>query len=404
MSIMLSGGSFIFPREVLLGPMILLCLMSSGKVFIPSKKLTPIVVLLFGIFILMLFFHDSFTFSAFVTRYSVFIGSLFVYNVYTKTSMDDFHMDLYTILKLMPYQAILTVILTILVPALFVALPVFDSSGALAADYQTIGFVFTYHTVIEGLQGLKRPDGLFFEPGVFQFYLNLFLYLCLFVYKKRWYTVVAMIGVLTTQSTMGMVISLLMITYYVFIEQKGKGFLLRVRYLFFGVIILVPLILVTQSNVNDKLTGDQRGSTWSRQYDLITGLKIVAENPFTGIGFDYGQFHKIAGRLGDKNTQLDINSTTDKNNTNGIVFLLYSIGIPLAIPFLIGIFRSSLFKHKFLIGVIIFLSLNTESLIYTPFFLLLIYSGISPIVYGEYKKRVVSKRVNPRTGLRQYVN
>jgi hypothetical protein len=398
-AILISGGSLAFPRGPLLAIIILFSLFGSSKNFTLSKKIAPIAVLLLGVLIVTVFFHEDFDASTLLTRFAAFIGALFIFNIYIQIPREDFHEDLYALLKWMPYQAIITVILTILVPTLFVHTAVSDENGVLISDYDTIGFVFTYHVMIEGLQGLKRPDGLFFEPGVFQVYLNLLLYLCLFVYKKRWFTVVTIIALVTTQSTMGLIISLIIVIYYVAVEQRNKSFLSRFKYIFFGIIMLVPLLIFTNSNLNDKLSGEQRGSSWSRQYDLITGLNIIKENPLSGIGFDYKQFYKQANTLGEKNTELDLNSTKDKNNTNGITFLFYSIGIPLALPFLIGLFRSSLFKHKFLIGTIIFLSLNSESIIFTPFFLLIIYSGISQIDYSKVKKRAANKIKYYRTSL-----
>ncbi|OZA19993.1 MAG: hypothetical protein B7Y02_00150, partial [Rhodobacterales bacterium 17-64-5] len=56
--------------------------------------------------------------------------------------------------------------------------------------------------------------------------------------------------------------------------------------------------------------------------------------------------------------------------------MFYTIGIPLALPLFIALFRQSLFQHRIIVGVLILLSLIGQSLTFSIFFLFLIFSGM----------------------------
>ena len=283
----------------------------------------------------------------------------------------------------MAYQAIITFLLALIVPSLF------KDTNYLDATYRSILYIFTYHVMRDDPSLLPRPDGFFWEPGVFQLYLNLYLYLCLFVFKNKWQTIIAVIATLTTQSTTGVVICLILISYYITIEYINKGTLAsRIRKTFVGIAILIPFIILTSGNVEDKLYGDMKGSSWAREYDLITGINVIINNPIIGIGFDYGQYYKLSRTLGYQDTALDNSSTIDRGNSNGIIFLFYSVGIPLGLVFLIGLVNQKFFKHKLLISLIFIISCLSESLIFTPFLLIFIYSGLANLVFRKKTKRL----------------
>ena len=375
-TILASGGMLVFQREVLLVLILILCITcNQGKIFTLNKRLLPSVIMIFVILMISLVFH-YYTISSLFVRFSVFIISLFLYNFYLKRSNDEFENDLFVILKWMPFQALITVLLALFVPFLFLTVSLSN------ATYQTIFFVFTYHETIEGLSRFVRPDGLFYEPGVFQLYLNILLYLSLFVFKKRGYSIITIIAIFSTQSTTGIVICLLILSYYFFVEHlRGKPFLSKIGYGFGGIILLIPFFIIANSNIQEKLYGESKGSSMARQYDLFTGINVALSKPLTGIGFDYNQYKAVASGLGFQDTEMDQKSLEDRSNSNGIVFLFYSIGLPIGLLFIIGLFRQEFFSHKFLVGLIFFLSLFGETLIFTPFFLLFTYSGFGAVFF-----------------------
>jgi hypothetical protein len=381
LAILISGGLYIFSRELIAALILILCFFQKGAKTNFHKEINPAIFLLACVSILYAFRPDSFTYISFVTRYVVFIISLFVFNHYVKLPVSVFQTDLFVLLRLMAYQAILTFILAIIVPSFFI------DTNYLDASYRTIFYIFTCHIMKDDISILPRPDGFFWEPGVFQLYLNLYLYLCLFIFKNKWQSIIAVIALLTTQSTTGLILCLIIIGYYVLTESINKGTLAsRVIKIFAGIIILIPFVYFASGNLEDKLYGEGRGSAWAREYDLKTGLNVIEAYPFIGIGFDYTHYYKISQTLGYKDTFLDYENILDRGNSNSIIFLFYSVGIPLSIIFMIGLFNQAFFKHKLLVASILIISCLSESLLFTPFFLLFIYNGLASLVFKRTKK------------------
>ncbi len=56
--------------------------------------------------------------------------------------------------------------------------------------------------------------------------------------------------------------------------------------------------------------------------------------------------------------------------------MFYSIGFPLGLVFLWGMYRQRFFATKHVMFVLLFLSLMAEALIFTPFPLMILYSGL----------------------------
>ena len=387
LSILLSGGLFLFPRTpFLLLIFVLYFFCMQKKWHMISKELIPVILLLIAILINSLFFQGNINYISLVTRFSVFFISSFIFNLYLKESPETFQADLYILLKYMPYQAILTVILTIVAPFVFITMNLSNAS------YKTFGLFFTYHVMLEDSTAFFRPDGLFYESGVFQIYLNILLYLTLFTYNKKWQSIIVILSIFTTQSTTGIVICFIIISIYLMKYYINKGNISKKFFkLLVGTVILLPIAFLAFNNISDKFFGEGKGSSLARQYDLLTGINVALSKPFTGIGFDYSQYTKAASALGyggDFITNSDepignLETITERGNANGIVFLLYGVGLPLGFLIIIGMFKQHFFKNNILIGLLIFLSFLTESIIFTPFFLLLIYSGIANLFYKK---------------------
>lgn len=84
----------------------------------------------------------------------------------------------------------------------------------------------------------------------------------------------------------------------------------------------------------------------------------------------------MSGALAFDDTLLDERITEDRGNTNGVIALVYSVGIPLSLPFLWGLFRQRMLPDRLLVGGLLFVSFMTESIMLTPFFLIFIFSGL----------------------------
>jgi hypothetical protein len=370
-AMLMSGGSLLLPRLPVLALIVLLCLVARAWRIDLKRELLPCIVLLVAIFILTLLRPEGAGLESTAVRFANFIAGLLMLDLYLRASGDALQRDLYAILKLMVWQALLTVVLGETLNWLFIEVDVSETI------YHTLLGLFTYHVTLEDGGGLIRPDGFFYEPGVFQIYLNLFLFLALYVFRNRLWSFLGLAAVFSTQSTTGVVIAVILLGTFFVTRYITRGTLAaRIFKAAAAIMLTVPLLYLASGNIREKVTGESQGSFLARQYDLLTGVNVLVENPWLGIGFEYDQYHRAASRLGYGDSPLPERMTEERSNSNGMVFLLYSIGVPLALPFLIGMFRQCFFPHRALMGMLLLLGLMGESLVFTPFFLMIIFGGL----------------------------
>lgn len=370
-AILISGGLLTIPRPPLLVLVLLLCFSLTNPLKILKPQFFLIWTLLLVVGAVALVGGESFQALPMTIRYANFFAGLALLAVYIDESRATLADDLYLILKLMAFQSILTPIAVIVAQPLFTTFQVFD------ATYHTLFYVFTYHELIQTGSLLKRPDGFFFEPGVFQIYLNMFLFICLFVRKfSRFDIALATLAVIATQSTTGAIILVLQFGYAYLRWLKTAHRRENLSVFLFVPILLLPLTAYMTYNVSEKFYGVLQGSAEAREYDLRTGLAVTMEKPLTGIGFDYEKYFDVSARVGYREANLSRDNMTERGNTNGIVVLLFSVGIPLSLIFLIGLAFQRMFRPRFLFAGLIVLSLMAESLFFTPIVLMVAFSGL----------------------------
>ena len=369
--LLMSGGLLIIPREPVLVIVVITCFLLKNPLRLFRPEFALIWMVLFSVAGVVLVGGESFQLMPMIIRYANFLAGLALLLVYVDERRSTLADDLYPILRLMAFQAVLTPIAYLAASQYFFNFRVFDT------DYTTFYFLFTFHEFQDFGAILKRPDGFFFEPGVFQIYLNIFLFIALFVRRQRPFDIaLGTAAVLATQSTTGAIILILQFTaaYFVWLRSADRGQKLGV--FVFVPILLLPLGAYMTYNVSEKFYGVLSGSAEAREYDLRTGVNVALEHPLTGIGFDYEKYFDIASRVGYREAELSRENITERGNTNGIVVLLYSLGFPLAFVFLLGLLRQRLFRPGWLMASVAGLSLISESLSFTPIFLMLTFSGL----------------------------
>lgn len=369
LSMLVSGGLPLFPREAIVMLIIVLCLAITGLRLPPRRQMWPLFMLLVAVLFVTLVRPGPTSVSSLFSRFAIYIAAVLMLQVYLRAPAGSLVADMKALLWPMVLQAIATVVLAHAANFLFMPISLGE------AKYQTLLLIFTYHTTVEGLSSVIRPDGFFFEPGVFQIYLNLYLYLALFSIRRPAPIALATLAVFATQSTTGLLICLILLG--TALAQRLSGGTLRHRA---GAVALAmalapPLLYIGYDNISDKLFGGAQGSSWAREYDFYTGLNIAAEHPWLGIGFEVQRYVAESGRVGFEDTQLNASLIDDRPTSNGLVQLFYSLGFPLALTFMVGIFRQRLFRHCGLIGLWLCLSLFSEALMFTPFFLFIIFSA-----------------------------
>jgi hypothetical protein len=370
LAILMSGGILLIPRVPVLLIVIVLCLHGTAWRLPFRRALWPVFALLGAVLLLTLVRPGGPDLASLATRYANFAAALLLLNMYASSAPGTLARDLQAVLWPMALQAILTVLLATFAGFLFMPLVI---DGTL---YQTVLLVFTHHSLIDGTVMLPRPDGFFFEPGVFQIYLNIYVLLAYFVIRKKRHVALGAAAVLATQSTTGIVILMLIFSYATLLTLRSASSGGKVAALAVALCIGIPLAGVALDNIEAKTVGDARGSSWAREFDLYTGLNVIAEHPLLGIGFDNRTYYQLSGRVGFEDTLLDDEARTDRGSSNGIITLFYSLGIPIGLVFVFGLFRQQFVPHRVLFGICMLLSLFAEALFFSPFFLMLAFSGL----------------------------
>lgn len=221
---------------------------------------------------------------------------------------------------------------------------------------------------------MVRNQGLFWEPGVLQVFLNILLFLSLFVRRSK----LAIIGlisfaILTTFSTTGLLVMFLQFLFYSVTVVKRN-------LLLFPIIIggLFGLYSITSLNLADKVVGEGATSFQVRFFDLVQPIYIAADYPLTGVGLDDQQYIEVRKRI-DYNLWIDGISfdSLEKGATNSIMFFLATTGFPSTIFLLIMLYQQNfIINNKKLFFVLMVFSLMTEPLLLKPFFFIFVISGV----------------------------
>ncbi len=239
----------------------------------------------------------------------------------------------------------------------------------------------TFHRVLfyqprETIPFILRNQGVFWEPGVLQVYMNLMFFLSVFVLRDRRYALLAALSVLTTVSTMGYLLLFIQVCVWgmrVFRRSIG-GIIL-------GMLIVGTLAAVAYINIADKVVGANKRSASARMYDLRSSMSIVRESPLTGIGLSASKHAEQMFKYGARDTELSIRELRAHGNSNSLAYAAASLGIPMFGILLIALSKTALIAEKKWVFLLVVLgSVSSEPLLMTPFFVLIVLSGVHAIV------------------------
>ena len=259
-------------------------------------------------------------------------------------------------------------------------------------ECETFMNIFFYSTerATASLYGLEfcRNQGLFWEPGVLQVFLNMFFFLEAFIIKKRKFLLfLTAVLILTTYSTTGLALLLIQFTVYLFNEYKANKWLRP-----FVLVLGIPIYMIFSFNIEEKILGDKEWSFQKRYFDLVQPFFIALEHPLTGIGSDVEQFQSMRqeffifssslNTLQEKTGVESKVSSTDKGSSNSITFLMAAMGFPTAILLIYMFFKQQIINDKkWLWMFIMVVSVMSEPLLLKPFFFLFIVSGFTYVYY-----------------------
>lgn len=247
--------------------------------------------------------------------------------------------------------------------------------------YQTFHYIFFYRietnqVTFYGLNFI-RNCGLFWEPGILQIFLNLLLYIQLFEQRTSLVKIlITILLIITTYSTTGYIIMLLLLAY----KYKSVTSIKNFPYLF---LIAIPIIMlfypIISFHIGNKAFGENVMSTYVRVFDAIQSIIIIGDYPLTGIGITWEVYEKL--QLSYKNV-FGIVMIDATGNTNSILSTIVLLGIPTGLLFILALYRQELIakKNKIIIFIVLFISLSSEPLLLRPFFMFLIFNGIVKII------------------------
>lgn len=215
---------------------------------------------------------------------------------------------------------------------------------------------------------LNRNFGPFKEPGMFQVFVNLALYIN---FKKEKeikkvkfliYTSIFVATIVTTFSTAGLITTFIIFIYFIFHNLKSKN---NKKIIFFAFIALFGSIWAENEYGIIQEKFDANNSSFKdRSSELEITYKVLAESPFLGVGYQNNFYNSLYGNI--------------KNGTNGIFALYQQFGLFFAsiiLFFYINGIRKigENFTESLTLFLIIFLSFSTEPTMFQPLFLILLF-------------------------------
>lgn len=372
-AILMSGGNLLIPRLPLLGIMIFLGIIAFGFLsnYIDRRK-----VLIYGWLAMVIMISITWSLNgdplSIVTRLANFIGGLVLLKIYLKEQNKKYLMsDLRSILLPTAYLGLATFIVASIFPGLFIPL---ESSTQRMTTF--LGILNYAHSPLGDASNV-RPIGIFWEPGVFAAFLNLLFYAL--IEKRENFISVALtaIAIFLTQSTTGIFLLGVQLVYFFVIKSTQRRIKATELALIISAFVSAPVLLnLAQENISAKLVGVAVGSFSARSFDFETALQVVKDNPLLGIGFSDSAYlpYSRANPLGS--LVLSEQDLDGRFNTNGVMIVVYSIGIPMAVIYLAAIIFQPLFPHRLLFGVMVIIMLSSSPIAMTPFFSFIFFSGL----------------------------
>lgn len=238
------------------------------------------------------------------------------------------------------------------ISAIFLTLIAYIAPGivySLPAITNKVGVHF-YSILLAGLDERSisnfaiRTGGIFWEPGVFQMYLNIAILLELFVLglNKRRLAILIIALFLTFSTTGYIVFAWILATYFMFYRNENMSANKTAwKFVIMFVLVVAAYLFLSYSsiagNVFGKLTDKTDGSTFVRQASVFINLEIARDNPLTGIGMEI---------MEDEFERRSYASTLvygwTRQNTNTLLYQYAAHGIPFGLLFTIGTY---LFGH-----------------------------------------------------------
>ena len=242
---------------------------------------------------------------------------------------------------------------------------------------------------------IQRAHGLAWEPGNFSAYVNIFIFLNLFIFKNRRNVIIGVLALVLAWSTSGFLVMLLQFFYFFIVNFKNFSKKYIIPKIVIGFIVLYALVIATMNNLDEKIYGDKSGSGATRFLNTVSALHTIYEHPFIGTGFDFQNYTNELDKSFLKSQSLlssyvDSEKVKSLSSTNSFLRLYVQFGIPIALILTIGLFKQTLIpRYKFIFAVIIIVSTSSAPLMLTPFYFLFMLSGFLNLVGVKNRHKIL---------------
>ena len=242
-----------------------------------SNSSIKFIIILYIIYIINGFFHNSF-------RPTFFIFPLATFFKISNISFNSFIIKFFNLAFLIALVSIITylaLLFNIISP----------TTTLIATDQSSLWNFYGFNFISPDSWYFKhRNSGIYHEPGAFQIILNFALLFSLTTrssyenishYHKKF--IVILIALVLTKSTNAYISTTLIMLY------KFKDNIKRNKHLFFPLFFLSILLvyyIITSDTITDKFTNrdNEKSSFFIRASDNFACLKMFAENPLIGVG------------------------------------------------------------------------------------------------------------------------
>jgi hypothetical protein len=326
-----------------------------------TKKMLAIV----GVICCCCVIHCAITSKLFY-YYAGIIVKILIIMFFVSAYRCDFQDIKFHLMRATKFVTILATI-NIFVPLLFPNMFVLQSkeNGYIV---NTLGFIFNYvSTYNVGGIIFFRNQGLYWEPGVLQAVINIYIYYLLIEQKQNINKVkLPIFVVLSTFSTTGYILLALMLLYSLIKRKRSSGFDLSL------LLVLLLFTSILTSQIAYKFKGEGKESSSTRVTDIIIGIKIIMKHPYIGLGYHPQKYDEEVKILLKENQTLH---TTNHGNTNSIMQMFYYFGIPLGILLFRALYKQKIFHNSNFFFIMIFIILCAEPLLMSHFTTLLLMSS-----------------------------
>lgn len=377
---MQTGGVAILPLQgFVLSPIIFFLILKSNKY---RLKISSIHLRIWIVIIIVLFlqniFNNNFNASSIIQFLYINLILCNAFLFVNNNLNDNLNKDIGKVLNFFLWQSLIGFVFIALFPSLL-----FKYSINLGSKTGPNFLGLFYANFLgSGPWGFQRSQGLFWEPGVLQIFLNIYLFIAIrnnFRFSK---VLLIILGIIVAYSTTGYILLSVNIFYF-FIRYNKK-------YIKLITLLALPFfILLVSLNITNKLYGLDASSSLARNIDAIMAAELIVRSPIIGNGF-YNQQELLANSSVESvkyafmvKNNLNNNTAFEERTgiTNGVLDLIAILGIPLGVYFITKLLNQKIIDtntklEKLVFFILILVSSLSEPIMLSTFFILLFVSSL----------------------------